>query len=60
MLRFMDADLVGEPRAYLYRVARNALHGQMLLAERERTTFDSSANGDIADGLTEADRGQRQ
>lgn len=51
MLRFTDTELVREPRAYLYRVARNVLNDKLLLLERERTTFDSPNDG-ITDGIT--------
>jgi RNA polymerase sigma-19 factor, ECF subfamily len=53
MLRFTDTDLVKEPRAYLYRVARNVLHDRQLLWARERATFDSSADGVMDQGITE-------
>lgn len=53
MLRFTDAELVREPRAYLYRVARNVLHDKRVLAERERGTFACDGNGGVADGVTE-------
>lgn len=52
MLRFPPAETVREPRAYLYRVARNVLHDKLLLGDRERATFDSP-DGITEDGLTE-------
>jgi len=57
MLRFADAELVREPRAYLYRVARNVLHDKMLLVQRKRTTFDEDAEseGIGEDEVTRAD-----
>lgn len=42
MLRFTDAELIREPRAYLYRVARNVLYDKLLLVQRERATIDST------------------
>jgi RNA polymerase sigma-70 factor (ECF subfamily) len=45
MLRFTDARLVREPRAYLYRVARNVLHDKLLLCDREPTSVASRDDG---------------
>lgn len=55
MLRFTDAELVREPRAYLFRVARNVLHDKLLLGARERATFESSDSSDssTSGGITE-------
>jgi RNA polymerase sigma-70 factor (ECF subfamily) len=50
--RFSDTELVREPRAYLFRVARNVLHDKLLLAERERATF-GNANDGIVEGITD-------
>jgi RNA polymerase sigma factor (sigma-70 family) len=56
MLRFTDAELVREPRAYLYRVARNVLNDKLLLAQRELATFEPSASEGIApDETAQAD-----
>lgn len=52
MLRFADMDLVREPRAYLYRVARNVLRDRLLLSERERLAFDAWAEEGIAEDPT--------
>ena len=52
MLRLRNTELVREPRAYLYRVARNVLHDKLLLGERERVTFDSDASGGITEDET--------
>lgn len=51
MLRFPSAETVREPRAYLYRVARNVLHDKLLLGDR-RATFESP-DGTTEDGITE-------
>lgn len=56
MLRFTDAELIREPRGYLYRVARNVLHDRMLLREREREIFTSATEEQIsAHSVEEAD-----
>ena len=52
LLRFSNTELVREPRAYLFRVARNVLYDKALLAERERDTFDDSHNS-TPDGVAE-------
>lgn len=49
MLRFTDTELVREPRAYLYRVARNVLHDKLLLVARERATFETSGSETTGD-----------
>lgn len=41
MLRFGNPELVREPRAYLYRIARNVLHDKRLLEDREPIIYDS-------------------
>ena len=53
MLRFTDTEIVREPRAYLYRVARNVLHDRQLVWARERATFDSSVEDPCNQGVTE-------
>lgn len=56
MLRFTDTELVREPRAYLYRIARNVLHDKLLLVERERAAaFDSSVLGVTEDDTAHID-----
>lgn len=57
MLRFADAELVREPRAYLYRVARNVLHDKLLLMQRQPTTTDETIEneGPGEDEVTRAD-----
>lgn len=55
MLRFTDAELVREPRAYLYRVARNVLHDKLLLVEREQTIFDAPSDGVTEDQTRQVD-----
>jgi len=52
MLRFPPTETVREPRAYLYRVARNVLHDKLLLGDRERATFDSP-DGTSEEGIAE-------
>lgn len=59
ILRFTDAELVREPRAYLFSVARNVLYDKHLIGERERKTFVFTENGaDVPDGITEDQAGQ--
>ncbi len=56
MLRFADADLVREPRAYLYRVARNVLHDKLLLVKRNRTFAEEAESDEIGeDEVSRAD-----
>lgn len=55
MLRFTDVALIREPRAYLYRVARNVLHDRQLLWAREHTIFDSSVDGITEDETAQLD-----
>jgi len=40
LLRFADPELIREPRAYLYRVARNVLHDWLRLEDREHQIAD--------------------
>ena len=60
MLRFSDADLVREPRAYLYRVARNVLHDKLLLVQRKRATADEEAAENEEPGEDEVARADNQ
>lgn len=53
MLRFTNAELLQDPRAYLYRVARNVLHDKLLLAERYREVHDTSAADAVRGDLTQ-------
>jgi RNA polymerase sigma factor (sigma-70 family) len=55
MLRFTDAAEVREPRAYLYRVARNVLHDRQLLQAREHASLDSEAQELTADETVQID-----
>lgn len=55
MLRFTDTELVREPRAYLYRVARNVLHDKLLLVERERTNLDAQGEPVAEDQTQQVD-----
>lgn len=52
MLRFTNTELLLDPRAYLYRVAKNVLHDKLLLAERHRGVAEQSAGSDYMEDHT--------
>jgi RNA polymerase sigma-19 factor, ECF subfamily len=56
LLRFSRADLVHNPRAYLFRVARNVLYDRRLLHEKEFAVFEPS-NSTTAEAVIEDQAG---
>ncbi len=61
LLRVERAELVRQPRAYLYRIAVNLILEFRLRARREPIVFDSDALAEAAEQISEApaDEGER-
>ncbi len=61
LLRVERAELVRQPRAYLYRIAVNLILEFRLRARREPIVFDSDALAEAAERISEApaDEGER-
>ena len=61
LLRVERAELVRQPRAYLYRIAANLILEFRLRAHREPIVFDSDALAEAAEQISEApaDEGER-